>query len=1348
MKNTLLLFGLLVLACIAPTDSAAQNITFKHLSTDDGLSQISVNSIYVDEQGLVWIATRDGLNCYNGSSIQTYKLEKDNPHSLFSNSVLRITGDGNGHLYLLCMDGVARFDMDSQHFTTLLHGKVGCMYLHKQLYIACNNEIFVYNENTGNFDSYYRMTGTTGSLSCLFRDSKGIFWLGTESDGLYSLSPGGALKHMVERTHISRIYEDSENNIWIGTWDNGLFKYDKNGYKVNMKHDPANPHSLSSDFVRCFCEDNQGNLWIGTMNGLNQYNKKTHRFVNFKHDNSPHSLSHSSVWCIQKDSQGTLWLGTYFGGVNYFNPEYEIYTVYHQSDKEKEGLSSPIVGNMLEDKEGKLWICTEGGGVNVFDPKTEQFKWYIHSADANSISHNNIKAIYYDAGHDIMWLGTHLGGLNRLDIRSGRFTHYKKEEGDPGTLPSDIVRDILPYKDSLIIATQNGVCLFSPESGKCRQLFKNDKLSGLIRMVADLEFDSQGVLWLAVSGEGVFSYDFTEKKLHQYKYKEGHPDGISNNNINSIMSDCHGKLWFCTSGSGLDCYDPIKQQFTNYDIDNCGLASNCIYKACETEGHELLLITNQGFSRFNHETGKIQNYNAENGFPLTAVNENALYIAKNKTVFLGGVRGMITFSLDKLSVDAKPYNIYWTKLLVNGTAIKINDETGILSQSLRTTPQITLNANQSMFSLYFSTSNYVPENKEELEYFLEGFSKKWTGTQGQPVITYTNLNPGTYTLRLRSSNKNSLSHEIAMKIEVLPPFYRTVWAYLFYTLLLAMVIYYLMHTYRTRVKLQESLKYEKRHLQDIEKLNQSKLRFFTSISHEFRTPLTLIVGQLEGVLQLPQVPPAIYTKILTAYKNSIQLKNLISELLDFRKQEQGMMKLRVQESNIVHFLNETYLLFVTYANTKQIHLEFRKSGEEIKLWFDAKQLQKVINNLLSNAIKHCKAESRIILSVYQEHEFIYFSVEDNGVGIPAKEIDKIFDRFYQGSTETEVNAGTGIGLALTKGIVELHHGTIHVESIEGESTKFTVKLPVGNTLYTQEEIVNSSVEQQVINLPTSKSNTLIEENTEIEIPPTNAKDGSRPSILIVEDNEAIRGMLAELFEPMYDVETAADGMEALEKIGTQVPQIVLSDVLMPRMSGIELTKQIKSNLDTCHVPVVLLTARTEVEHNLEGLLTGADDYITKPFDSRILISRCNNLINSRIQLQEYFSKQPAAQTPVLATNPLDKEFLDEVMGIFEKHMDDSEFTIDGLAQEMFISRTRIYAKIKAITGQTPNDFFITLRLKKAAHLLKNHPELNITSVSDQTGFSSPRYFSKLFKKAYQVTPMEYRKKEDTKEAAE
>lgn len=452
-------------------------------------------------------------------------------------------------------------------------------------------------------------------------------------------------------------------------------------------------------------------------------------------------------------------------------------------------------------------------------------------------------------------------------------------------------------------------------------------------------------------------------------------------------------------------------------------------------------------------------------------------------------------------------------------------------------------------------------------------------------------------------------------------------------------------------------------------------------------------------MQTSQLSPSVYSNVLLAYKSGVQLKELIGELLDFRKQEQGKMKLKVCRMNLVNFLNETYLLFQPYAESKQIHLEFHKSQDEIELWFDWKQMRKVINNLLSNAVKHVPSQGKIVMEVGKTDEEAWFSVEDNGSGIQPADIDKIFDRFYQSSVDTEINAGTGIGLALTKGIVELHHGKISVESAQGKGAKFIVRIPLGKELYTADEIIeegeNTIVSQLTLDEQKKELDTELSEKIfETEETFVGEKEGFRPHILIVEDNDSIRRMLAELFEGMYEVTTAVDGQDALEKVEEASPHIILSDVLMPRMSGIELVKQLKGNLDTCHIPVVLLTARTEIEQNLEGLKIGADDYITKPFDSRLLVFRCNNLVNNRRKLQEYFTKQPTVETPVLATNPLDKEFLDEVIAVFEQHLDDSDFTIDMLAQKMLVSRTRMYAKIKAITGQTPNDFFITLRLKK------------------------------------------------------
>ncbi|WP_420535398.1 hybrid sensor histidine kinase/response regulator transcription factor [Bacteroides fluxus] len=1341
----------IALACMVSIPLQGQNITFSHLTTDDGLSQFSVNSLYIDENGILWIGTREGLNRYDGNDIQTYKLRKNDPNSLFCNNISRITGNRNGKIYLLCTEGVAEFNLSTQKFTTLLQGSISSIYYNNGLFIGKKNEIYRYNEQTGNFDLYYQLAGENLEIFCMHQD-KDNFWMGTTSNGVYCLNlTDKELTHPIQKGNITSIYQDSEGELWIGSWEEGLFLVKSNGEIINFKNKPGNPHSISSDFVRACCEDNLGNIWIGTFNGLNRYNKSTGLFQNHTaSDAQSDGLTHSSIWCIVKDNQGTLWLGTYFGGVNYFNPEYEIYTRYTYSSTEPKGLSNPVVGRTIEDKDGNLWIGTEGGGLNFYNRRTREFKWFCPENNPNSISHNNIKALYYDAAKDIIWIGTHLGGLNRLDIRTGRFTHYRMEADNPETLPSDIIRDIAPYQNYLIVATQNGVCLFNPENGKCRQLFRDTKEGKKIKMVADVTFDNNGTLWIAATGEGVFSYRFDSRKLTNYRHDAANPHSISNNNVNNIMQDSKGNLWFSTSGSGLDRYRPSTDDFENFDQVKNGLASDCIYETQEspTSG-KLLLITNQGFSIFDCRNKQFQNFSTENGFPLTAVNENALCVTRDGEIFLGSTQGMISFHEMELNFTPKPYKIILSRLIVNGTEIQVGDNTGILQQSLYCTPEITLNANQSMFSIEFATSNYVAANKDDIIYKLAGFSNDWNSTRGQHTITYTNLNAGTYNLLIKPNGKDeNLCPQVHLTIHVLPPYYKTPLAYLIYLIVTGALLWYLIRTYKSRIKLRESLKYEQKHIQDIEALNQSKLRFFTNISHEFRTPLTLIVAQVETLLQLQNFTPAIYNKVLSIYKNSIQLRELITELLDFRKQEQGHMKIKVSPHNMVHFLYENYLLFLEYASTRQINFKFEKETDSLEVWYDQKQMQKVINNLLSNAIKHTEAEDTITLSIKTEGNNAVIRVTDTGSGIDAAEVDKIFDRFYQIDQMDSTDAGktgTGIGLALTKGIVELHHGTIRVESELGKGTSFIVTLQLGNGQFEEEQISKHVDSVQQIEVPKPETDALLKAELEENAPNKRLPDAK---ILIVEDNASIREMLANIFHPFYEVLTAPDGEEGLALVHSEMPNIVVSDVVMPKMSGTELCKQIKSDFNTCHIPVVLLTARTAIEQNIEGLRIGADDYITKPFNTNLLISRCNNLVNSRILLQEKFSKQPQAYAQMLATNPIDKEILDRAMAVIEQHLDDTEFNVNVFAREMAMARTNLFTKLKAITGQTPNDFILTIRLKKGAMMLRNNPELNITEISDRIGFSSSRYFSKCFKDVYHVSPLAYRKGEESEKGEE
>jgi len=1335
----------LFLMIISTANLYSQDITFNHLTTDNGLSQFSINSLYIDANGILWIGTREGLNRYDGNDIKTYKLSKNDPYSLFCNNILKIVGNHKEKIYLLCTEGVAEFDLTTQRFTTLTEGNISSIYYNKGLFIGKRNQIYHYNNKKGVFEAYYNFKEENIDISCMFIDEKKM-WIGTTSEGVFCLEiPSKQILHPIKKGNITSIYQDYEKELWIGSWEKGLFHIKTNGNIENLKNNSLISNSLSSNFVRTCCEDDLGYIWIGTFNGLNRYDKATGNFLHYAaNDNEKEGLTHSSIWCIIKDNQGTLWVGTYFGGVNYFNPEYEIYTRYKWATNENEGLSSPIVGRIIEDGNDNLWIATEGGGLNSYNRKTHKFKWYL-STKNKDLSLRNVKALYYDSSKRIIWIGTHLGGLNKLDLTTSQFTYYHMEEGNPKTLPSDIIRDIIPYKDLLIIATQNGVCLFNPQNSQCKQLFKDKKQGQYIKMVADLELDHNGTLWIAATGEGLFSYNFKSKRLINYRHKPGNLYSLSNNNVNNIMQDRKGNIWISTSGSGLDLYRPETKDFENFDKLKNGLISDCVYEAQESPvTGKLLLITNQGFSIFNSHTKKFQNYSVENGFPFTAVNENALCITHNGEIFLGGTQGMISFNEQQLNFKPKSYKIIFSRLTVNGKDIKVGDETEILKKSLAYTQEITLNANQTMFSVEFATSNYVAANKDEIIYKLEGFSKTWNSTHKQSFITYTNLNAGTYKLIIKPRGESEkVCSQAELIIHILPPFYKTPLAFLIYLTVLGSLLWYLIRAYKSKIKLKESLKYEQKHIEDVETLNQSKLRFFTNISHEFRTPLTLIVAQVETLMQIQNFTPTIYNKILSIYQNCIQLRELITELLDFRKQEQGHMKIKVSPHNIIHFLYENYLLFMEYTNNKQINLIFEKETENLEVWYDQKQMQKVINNLLSNAIKHTEPKDTITLSIHTENNDVIIQVADTGSGIDAKEIDKIFDRFYQTeqTDNLDTSAGTGIGLTLTKGIIELHHGTIQVTSQLGQGSCFIIHLRLGNEHFSKEEIAQEPeiLQQEQSSIPIA--GTSLKEMYE-EAPINHLSDAK---MIIVEDNTPIRDMLATIFRPYYHVLTAGNGEEGLNLVQKEMPNIVVSDIVMPKMSGTELCKQIKTDFNTCHIPVVLLTARTAVEQNIEGFRIGADDYITKPFNTTLLISRCNNLVNSRILLQEKFSKQPQAFAQMLATNPIDKNIIDRAMSIIEEHLDDAEFNVNIFAREMAMARTNLFTKLKAITGQTPNEFILTIRLKKGALLLRNNPELNIMEISDRIGFSSPRYFSKCFKSIYHVSPLTYRKGKESKE---
>ena len=852
--------------------------------------------------------------------------------------------------------------------------------------------------------------------------------------------------------------------------------------------------------------------------------------------------------------------------------------------------------------------------------------------------------------------------------------------------------------------------------------------------------DSRQRMWLASVNGGVICVDLPSSKITEYAMDTNNPSSIGRFKVVHIFEDSRGSVFFCTIGSGIYEYQEGEQSFKSYSTSNQCLPSDYCYYICESvEDHRLFILHGKGLSIFNREKGEVEN--TYHLFNQTYSQGSALYLDKNGTLFISGTNGLALFQKQSLYALPSKSLLNFDKLFIFNEEICPNDQSGILTDILAKTSDIYLSYKQNNITVEFASFNYNNDRNRLFEYRLEGFDKAWTQTTGT-TITYTNLPPGEYILRARPlAGKENLDEEVHLNIHVSAPFYATVWAYFFYLLCLLGVMIAFIRFKTRQAALKSSLEFERKEKERIEELNQVKLRFFTNISHEFRTPLTLILGQIEVLMQM-DLGTTIYNRILRIYKNAWHMRNLISELLDFRKQEQGYLKLKVEEQNLVTFTRQIYMCFYEYAQKKEITYRFDNVEETISVWFDSKQLQKVIFNLLSNAFKYTPNKGSIRVEVRMLASQAIVSVCDTGVGIPEEHISKIFERFYQTDNSSSFTLGTGIGLALAKGIMNMHHGKIDVESTVGKGTKFTLSLPLGNRHFSDEEMATVESRESVIiseavpMLPFEQIMDVEEEKTKVQ---ENIKEEDKPIILLVDDNEELLSMLEDLFLPIYKVYIAHDGREGLEMARQIQPDLIISDVMMPEMSGKELCYKIKTNVELSHISVILLTAQTSVEYVVEGLMFGADDYVTKPFNVKVLIARCNNLIKNKKRLIAHYAGKTITESPVTeAINERDKELLAKCVNIIKENFENPAFDVTALASELCVGRSKLYMQFKQMTGLTPNEFILKIKLDEAMSLLKNHPELNISEISIRLGFSSPRYFSKSFKAFFGVAPQTVR----------
>lgn len=1335
------LFLLLINIPVRPAD----DIYFSKIGIEQGLSQLSVMTIYQDELGILWFGTREGISRYNGNSMELIKPVLNDSNSLNGSLVKNICGNKNGQVFIHSQNGINVYDIPTGKMSIIQRDNVDAIaYGVRNLWFSEGNKLYTWQE--GEKTLYLKIDEIKTPIRTILQTSDQRIVVGTLSSGVYIIDQNKKHRLVIpDCSQVSSLFEDEKKNIWVGTWQDGLFKIEKNGNIRNYKRNERNKTAISSDFVRAICQDNKHFLWVGTRRGLDKMNIESEEFGHYQSGGTPSlELSNESVWSLFKDSQGTIWAGTYFGGVNYFNPDIDFYNFHNLRQGVFFNKTFPIISEVIEDKNGQLILSTEGDGLVIYNPRTKTYRNIRAGANGSGLSSDNIKTAYYDADEHVVWLGTHLGGVTRVNLQNFQTEQIKRMR--PEWEQSDIVRAIIPYQGNLMIATYNGLFVLDKRTRNI-SLF-SDKLHKEVSYCVDLKILDDD-MWIA--SRGLYRFNMKTGRVRSYFRQRGDSSSLSHDNVMKLLVDSKKRLWIATNGGGLNLYEPKTDSFRHYDSRNAGLKNDYISNLMESKFGYIFISTTHGLTLLDAENNKTYNYASENGFPLNSLYNGGMCTLRSGEIYVAGMNGMVSFYEENLSTPQRAFNLNLVNLWINNNLILPGDESGVLKMSLPYTSSIKLNHKQSMLTVEFASNNYITFNKPLYRYRLEGLSDNWTELpMGINKLNFMNLNPGNYRLHVQALSpidKEPVANTY-LQMQVYPPFYQAWYAYLFYVLLIVFLVWRYVVFTRSKLLLKTSLEYEKKEKEHIEEVNQSKLRFFTNISHEFRTPLTLIAGQVDMLMQMSNIQPTVFNRILNIKRNTLNMQSLINELLEFRKSEQGHLAVKVVQRDIVEFLYEIYLSFTEYANYRNVKFEFENAGLRVNLWFDPVQMQKVFYNLISNAFKYTHKEGRIGIGVTETAGEVIIEITDSGIGIEPEAIEKIFDRFYQAENGLQINnmaPGTGIGLALTKNIIEAHKADIHVVSTKEVGTKFIVTLKKGNSHFSEEQMGHDKAnEESCLVCLEELDGEFMAEMKETQI----RNNEPLYSMLIVEDNDELREMLKQVFEPIYKIYTAIDGEEGLAMTMEHQPDIVLSDLMMPKMSGSEMCSRIKNNFLVCHIPVVLLTAQTAVEYNIEGLRLGADDYITKPFNIKTLITRCNNLVNNRRILQEKFSKQVDSSPRLVATNQLDREFLEKAQQVVEAHLDDSEFDVPAFSREMALGRTKLFTKIKGITGQTPNDFIINVKLKKAAHWLTNNPEYNISDITYMLGFSSPKYFSKCFKEQFGISPSIYRRGEGSDEEME
>ncbi len=1335
MKKISLFFFFLICTFICYSQTMDGHYYLKSLNIRDGLSQNTVNAILQDRTGFMWFGTKDGLNRYDGLSFKSFKYDRTDKHSIGNNYILSLFEDIEGniwvgtdvglYIYYPQKDIFEPFKLQSNENTTIDYAaamitgdKNGNIWI-----TAERQGIFHYNLHTHKLvnHTFKQFPFLTSNVNCVAFDNSGTAWiygngLFYSKDGLRTIHPFVSAdgKKVFDGDPIMRIILGAYNCFYVASVGGGIKEVNLGSGKVRdlLLTDEKNEKVWCRELM--FFSDDE--LWIGCESGIYIYNLRTDKYVHLRSSMyDPYSLSDNAIYSLCKDREGGVWIGSYFGGINYYPHSYTYFERYYPKGVDG-GLHGKRIREFCQDSQGKLWIGTEDGGLNRFDPVTKEFNFFVPS-----LGFTNVHGLC--SVENELWVGTFSKGLKVIDTQTGKILRSYQYDGSPYSLNDNNVFAICKTTaGDIYIGTGCGLMRYN------RQLNNFETIPELFGIfVYDIKEDTGGNLWLATYVNGVFRYDVVKKKWENYIHDEKDDKSLSNNKVLSIFEDSRRNVWVTTQGRGLCLFHPETESFTRYDKSN-GLPNDVVYQVVEDEDRIFWLTTNKGLTRFDPSTGAIKVYTTANGLPSDQFNYRSSFKDKDGTIYFGSIDGLIAFNPTTFSENKYVPSAVITDFFLFNKEMRAETENSPLKKNITFSDKILLHADQNSFSFRLAALGYQAPKMNKLMYKLDGFDDDWLTVGESPLVGYSNLHYGNYVFRVKASNSDGVwsTNETILHICILPPFYLSVWAYIIYILLCIGFFIYLYLYLKGRSNRKQQRQMEKFEQEKEREIYYAKFDFFTNVAHEIRTPLTLIKGPLENIILRRNLDVETSEDLNIMKQNTERLLSLANQLLDFRKTESQGFRLNFTKCNITEVLKETYLRFTPLAKQKELEFTLKVPDNNIYAHINREAFIKILSNLLSNAMKYAEKYVFITLEVKSavENEEFHIRTINDGFLVPNAMKEEIFKPFVRFNTEENgrVTTGTGIGLALSRSLAELHRGSLKMTE-ENEANVFCLSLPTiqDNAITIDDQMVDYSGSY-------TEAQTKWEEHKE--------NDGNRYTVLVVEDNPEMLSFVSRQLSHEYSILTAVNGEEALHLLDENFVNLIVSDVVMPLMDGFELCKTVKSKLDYSHIPIILLTAKTNIQSKVEGLELGADAYIEKPFSPEYLQAAISSLIKNRENLRQTFAKSPFVAANTMALTKADEEFIKRLNDIILSNLHSPEFSMEDIAEILNMSRSNFYRKIKGVLDLTPSEYLRIERLKRAAQLLKDG-ENRVSEICYMVGFNSPSYFSKCFLKQFGVLPKDF-----------